>query len=249
MCAYDDAVRSGLAQVRVTDPLNEVWRAQSAQEAYVATLLVELANPYGRGERELNWVVRWAQRFAPYCTLDAGIEGHKPSTYGIDTDGDSGLRPLGLLHADPHACCASTAAGSPPRSRPSSRSSSAASRPPRSGSATTAPPARARACCCRSTAPGAWPPPDGVSRAGRNPETIDFTGDWLAIGYAIRGELFQQPVTEQRPRAFRDDISLLTFGERVRHRRWQHLGEPATRIAGDGVSAWSASAGSSWTSR
>jgi hypothetical protein len=32
--AYNDAVRNGLAQVRVTDPLNEVWRAQSAHEAY-----------------------------------------------------------------------------------------------------------------------------------------------------------------------------------------------------------------------
>lgn len=63
--------------------------------------------------------------------------------------------------------------------------------------------------------------PWGLAASGRRfprrqkAGAIDFTGDWLAIGYAIKGELFQQPVGEQRARAFRDDISLLTFGERV----------------------------------
>lgn len=212
--AYNDAVRNGLAQVRVTDPLNEVWRAQSAQEAYVATLLAELANPYGRGERELNWVVRWAQRFAPYCTLDTGIEGHKPSTYGIDTDGDSGLRPLGLLARTPtvlrfdgsglatqiQAVLAQFKRGVTPASLGLGNDCSASSS------------ARLLLSLYR---------PWGLAASGRRfprrhkAGAIDFTGDWLAIGYAIKGELFQQPVGEQRARAFRDDISLLTFGERV----------------------------------
>jgi len=212
--AYDDAVRNGLAQVRVTDPLNEVWRAQSAQEAYIGTLLVELANPYGRGERELNWVVRWAQRFAPYCALDADIEGHKPSTYGIDTDGDSGLRPLGLLAHTPsvlrfdgsglatqiQAVMAQFKRGVTPASLGLGNDCSASSS------------ARLLLSLYR---------PWGLAASGRRfprrrkSGVIDFTGDWLAIGYAIKGELFQQPVTEQRPRAFRDDMSLLTSGERV----------------------------------
>ena len=105
--AYDDAVRSGLGTGTRDRPLNEVWRAQSAQEAPCRHPARRARQSYGRGERELNWVVRWAQALRPIARLDAGIEGHKPSTYGIDTDGDSGLRPLGLLAAR-LPCCAST---------------------------------------------------------------------------------------------------------------------------------------------
>ncbi|MER2553840.1 MAG: hypothetical protein ABTQ28_11285 [Thauera sp.] len=212
--SYDDAVRSGLAQVRVVEPLNEVWRAQSAHETYCATLLVELANPYGRSERELTWVVRWAQRFAPYCSLDTDFEGQKPSSYGIDTDGDSGLRPLGLLARTPtllrfdgsalatqiQAVLAQFKRGVKPSSLGLGTDCSASAS------------ARLLLSLYR---------PWGLGASGRRfprrlkSGAIDFTGDWLAIGYAIKGELFQQPVAENRPRALRDDISLLTFGERV----------------------------------
>lgn len=212
--SYDDAVRSGLAQVRVAEPLNEVWHAQSAHETYSATLLVELANPYGRSERELNWIVRWAQRFAPYCKLDSELEGHKPSTYGIDTDGDSGLRPLGLLARTPtllrfdgsalaaqiQAVLAQFKRGVKPSSLGLGTDCTASSS------------ARLLLSLYR---------PWGLGFSGRRfprrlkSGEIDFTGDWLAIGYAIKGELFQQPAQESRPRALRDDISLLTFGESV----------------------------------
>lgn len=212
--SYDDAVRSGLAQVRVAEPLNEVWHAQSVHETYCATLLVELANPYGRSERELTWIVRWAQRFAPYCSLDNELEGHKPNVYGIDTDGDSGLRPLGFLTRTPtllrfdgsalatqiQAVLAQFKRGVKPSSLGLGTDCSASAS------------AHLLLSLYR---------PWGLASSGRRfprrrkSGTIDFTGDWLAISYAIKGELFQQPAQERRPRALRDDISLLTFGERV----------------------------------
>lgn len=212
--SYDDAVRSGLARIRVAEPLNEVWRAQSAHEAYAAILLVDLANPYGRSERELTWIVRWAQRFAPYCSLDDDLEGRKPSVYGVDTDDDTGLRPLGLLARTPallrfdgsalatqiQAVIAQFKRGVKPSSLGLGSDCSAGT-------------------CARLLL--SLYRPWGLGSSGRRfprrskSGEIDFTGDWLAIGYAIKGELFRQPLTDTRPRALRDDISLLTFGERV----------------------------------
>ena len=52
--AYLAAERNNVARTRVADLPNEVWKAQSAAEAYVALLLVDLSNPYGRTQRELT---------------------------------------------------------------------------------------------------------------------------------------------------------------------------------------------------
>ena len=213
--SYQDAVSGGLARIRVTDALNDVWHAQSPHEAYVAVLLVDLANPYGRSERELNWVIRWAQRFAPYCALDANVEAQKPSTYGVDTAGDSSLRPLGLLPRTPtllrfdgsslaiqiQAVLAQFKRGVKPASlglgddcptNVSARLLLSLYRPWGLASSGRRFPRRAR--------------------AGQ----VELTGDWLAIGFALNGKLFQQPRADGTTRGrLSDDISLLTFGERV----------------------------------
>ncbi len=95
--SYAVAEKMGLAQTRISDPLNDVWKAQSGAEAYCAVLLVDLANPYGRNQREFQLVCQWAQRFAPYCGLAAPSEGEAPGKYGLDLAVDQGLRPIGLL--------------------------------------------------------------------------------------------------------------------------------------------------------
>ena len=87
---YAVAEQQGVARTRVADPLNEVWKAQSSVEAYVAVLLVDLANPFGRSQREFTWVCRWAQRFAPYCALNMPEEGQKPGSYALDLSRDNG---------------------------------------------------------------------------------------------------------------------------------------------------------------
>ncbi|MDQ8020398.1 MAG: hypothetical protein REI94_01060 [Moraxellaceae bacterium] len=94
---YLSAERAGAADVRVADPLNEVWGAQSANECYVAMLLIDAASPYSRTPREFAWLARWAQRFAPYCVLLKEIEPGKGSQYALDLEGDHGLRPVGTL--------------------------------------------------------------------------------------------------------------------------------------------------------
>lgn len=95
--AYRAAEVEGLARQRVNDPLNIVWKAQSPAEAYIATLLVDLANPYGRNPQELVWVMRWAQRFAPYCSMQEPEPALDAPAYALDLAQDAGLRPMHTL--------------------------------------------------------------------------------------------------------------------------------------------------------
>lgn len=94
---YAHAEKKGVATVRVNDDLNETWKAQSCAEAYVAILLIDIANPYGRTPLEFHWTCRWAQRFAAYCQIHPERPGLKPTHYGVDWEGDAGLRPSGQL--------------------------------------------------------------------------------------------------------------------------------------------------------
>ena len=91
--------RAGITHSRVIDPLNNTWKAQSPDEAYIALLLVDLTNPYGRNQRELNWICRWAQRFAPYCIMQSTWEKDDARAYGLDLSEDHGLRPIALTAA------------------------------------------------------------------------------------------------------------------------------------------------------
>lgn len=91
------AERAGVADVRVPDSLNEVWGAQSANECYVAMLLIDAASPCSRTPREFAWLARWAQRFAPYCSLGQDTGSDKDTVYALDLEADHGLRPAGSL--------------------------------------------------------------------------------------------------------------------------------------------------------
>jgi len=107
---YLAAERGGVSEIRVPDILNETWGAQSAKECYVAALLIDAASPYSRTPREFTWLVRWAQRFAPYCTLQEGFSAQeKNSTFVLDTESDCGLRPSGPVPAGSHLCSLNTA--------------------------------------------------------------------------------------------------------------------------------------------
>lgn len=99
--AYQEAERAGVSHSRVIDPLNNTWKAQSPDEAYIALLLIDLTNPYGRNQRELNWICRWAQRFAPYCILQSEWDKDDARAYGLDLNEDHGLRPIALIGTRP----------------------------------------------------------------------------------------------------------------------------------------------------
>ena len=212
--AHADAVHAGVHRIRVPDPLNEVWHAQSALEAYVAILLTDLANPYGRSERELNWVIRWAQRFAPYCDLAAADENTRPTDYGVDIHGDVGLRPLGLVPKAParlrfdgstlanqiQAVLAQFKRGAKPASL---------------GLGEDCPTDASARLLLSLYRP--W----GRGTAGRRfprrraEGMLQLSADWLAIGFAIEGVVFRQPRTDSPLHRLREDISLLAFGGQV----------------------------------
>lgn len=97
---FASAERAGVAAVRVPDPLNDVWGAQSSTECYVATLLTDAASPYSRTPREFLWLVRWAQRFSPYCSLSAGRQSDNGASYLLAPEADFGLRPASALETE-----------------------------------------------------------------------------------------------------------------------------------------------------
>jgi len=212
---FAQAETRSIARIRVADPLNEVWKAQSAAEAHVAVLLVELANPFGRSEREFQWICRWAQRFAPYCGLQGeGEQDPKPTAYGLDLVRDHGLRPLGLLAAGPslrrfdgarlagqiQAVLTQFKQGVQPASL---------------GLGADCPVDASTRLLLSLYRP--W----GLASAGRRfPRrggrgSAELCGDWLAIGFHVQGKPFAQPVRLSGVRSLRSDISLLTFGERA----------------------------------
>ena len=208
------ALHAGVDRVRVPDSLNEVWHAQSALEAYVSILLTDIANPYGRSARELSWVIRWAQRFAPYCSVNAAEEDAKPAAYGVDLNADVGLRPLGLLPQTPtrlrfdgstlasqiQAVLAQFKHGTKPASL---------------GLGTDCPTDASARLLLSLYRP--W----GRGTAGRrfprrhSEGRLQLSSDWLTTGFAIEGSVFKQPRSENQIHRLREDISLLTFGERA----------------------------------
>ncbi len=96
------AERAGYAEQRVSDALNDIWGAQSVSECYIAMLLVDTAMPCGRSLREQGWIRHWAQRFAPYCRLQAEHEPlqTKPGQFALASEADFGLRPMALMPPD-----------------------------------------------------------------------------------------------------------------------------------------------------
>jgi hypothetical protein len=207
-----------LATIRVPDPLNLVWRAQSALEAYITILLIDLANPFGRTGHEWTWICRWAQRFSPYCTLDPAITGRKPTTYALDLTTDFGLRPLGLFPKGTQARyfdCAKLAAqiqsvfaqfkqGVSPTSLGLGGDCSVES--------------------CAHLLLSLYRP-WGLASAGRrfprrgSQGRAELATDWFSIGFHLQGKLFEQPrrhsvhssgIDYQHAKS---DTVLLTFGE------------------------------------
>ena len=178
--------------IRVSDPLNTVWKAQSALEAYITVLLLDLANAFGRSGQEWTWICRWAERFAPYCTLDPNIAGRKPTTYGLDPASDHGLRPLGLLPK-----------GANPRyfdcNKLASQIQSVFAQFKQGVSPSSL--GLGNDCgietCARLLL--SLYRPWGLASAGRrfprrgSTGVVELCADWLAIGFHIQGRLFEQP--------------------------------------------------------
>ena len=208
------AEQSGRIRVRVNEPRNEVWKAQSALEAYIAVLLIELANPYARSERELQLVCDWATRFAPYCDIGHELDPARPTAYGLDLAMDHALRPVGMLkRVDTVRSFDGTRLASQIQAMFAHLKSGAT--PASLGLGSDCPTDLARRLLVSLYRP--W----GLASAGRRfPRrgargTTSLCGDWLAIGYHVEGRIFEQPRAFSGPKSLRSDISLMTFGERA----------------------------------
>ncbi len=233
------AEQSGKLRIRVSDPLNEVWRAQSPLEAYITVLLVDLANPFGRTEREFNLICKWAQRFAPYCNIDADVDRSRHAAYALDLTLDHALRPLGLLTPSASLRCfdSSRLAGQIQATFGQLKQGVSPASLGLGGDCPASTAARLLVSLYR---------PWGLASAGRRfprrgaKGTASLCGDWLAIGYHVAGQVFEQPKALDGIKSLRSDISLMTFGERApevshprtaadRERRAEELGFACVR--------------------
>ena len=215
--SYLLAETQNVAGIRVPDAFNETWKAQSPTEAYVTALLVDLANPFGRSEREFNWVIRWAQRFAPYCHLHpvADADAVKPTAYAVDLADDRGPRPSGLMvRSSPLArrFDANQLAG---QIQAVMAQFKQGVKPASLGLGADCP-----ADACAKLLLSLYRP-WGLASAGRRfprrggQGTVQLCGDWLATGFHVAGRIFEQPTVYATQRSVHSDVSLLTFGERV----------------------------------
>jgi hypothetical protein len=139
----------------------------------------------------------------------------KPAAYGLDLAADHGLRPLGLLapHSETvrrfdgvrlagqiQAVLNQFKQGVPPASL---------------GLGSDCP----KSACSKLLL--SLYRPWGLASAGRRFARRGscgkalLCGDWLATGFHVAGKVFQQPATFATQRSLRNDIALLTFGERV----------------------------------
>ncbi|MDR2015811.1 MAG: hypothetical protein LBP99_09395 [Azoarcus sp.] len=214
------AEQDGIHSIRVSDTLNAVWKAQSALEAYISILLLDLANAFGRSGQEWTWICRWAERFSPYCTLSPNIEGRKPTTYGLDLGADHGLRPLGLLHK-----------GSNPRYFDCNKLASQIQSVFAQFKQGVSPSSLGLGDDCGVEASArlllSLYRPWGLASAGRrfprrgSTGEVELCAEWLTIGFHIQGKLFEQPWgNNQRTMTSslgytHDELALHAFGERA----------------------------------
>jgi hypothetical protein len=90
--AYALAERHGIANT----PADERHQRETATTAYLKILLVMLAAPQGMTARELQWLQRWARRWAHKVTLLR--ESRRTAHYAVDLGGE--LPPAWRLAAD-----------------------------------------------------------------------------------------------------------------------------------------------------
>lgn len=192
--SYRTAEEQELVLIRVPDPLNVVWKAQSTVEGYAAVLLVDLANPFGRTRREFDQVCRWAQRLAPYCRIDPDADGGRarPAAYALDLAAEHGLRPRAVLPTSASIRRFET-------SRLAAQIRGVIGQfkqdgAPAPGDDANVPPAASMRLLLSLYRPWAL----GAAgrrfpRRGCHARRVDLCSDWPAIGFNVAGKRFEQP--------------------------------------------------------
>ncbi len=213
--AYQAAEEQKVENVRVADILNEVWQEQSATEAFITILLIDLASPYSRSRRELEWVFRWAQRFAPYCSLEPIEDDVSASkAYGLNLDADQGLRPLHVFaHGAGEHCRRFDGSRLAQQIREMVGHFKQGVKPSALGlGEDTSASASARLLVSLYRPWGLASSERRFTRRHTQGE-VELSGDWQAMGFHVQGKIFESP--GHSIGNISTDFSLRTFGERV----------------------------------
>ena len=93
---YEAAERSGVSCTPVNDSLENDLQATHCAAAYVTLLLIEIANPYGNGVRDLALIRHWASMWAPLVALHPVDDEYEVPPYFIEFTKDQPLHSAGL---------------------------------------------------------------------------------------------------------------------------------------------------------
>lgn len=216
--SFCEAEARGFAYTRADDPLNRAWQAQSAAEAHVVALLIDLSNPFSHPHEEFETIRELAEYFAPYCRLlpeDSDAENGRRAAYALDLLADRSLRPVptlpslsGLRRLDSGELA--------DRFRTVATRLRKGGQPAElgvSGSATSEDVVQILLALYRPWARGS----SGrrFSRRQGGGGAVELTGDWKGIAFYISGKTFAQPTLNNTTRSVSSDMRMLTLGERV----------------------------------
>lgn len=211
---FATAENNNWVRIRVNEPHNTTWRAQSTLEAYVAVMLVELANPYARADDELILIMQWAQRFAPYFDVMPTIDRGEKGVYAVVLDEGKAIRPA--AHIAPTASVRGfdgKRLGAQIRSAFDQIKAGVSPATLNLGEHL----GREKAARLLVSLYRPW----GLAACGRRHQRratrgeLAMASDWLAIGFLVSGRVFEQPRFGDNTRSLRQDLTTLTFGERV----------------------------------
>ena len=90
---YETAEQWGVSHTAVSDPLESKLQATHCAAAYVTTLLIDMANPYGHSVRDLNLIRHWAGMWAHLVSLHPLEDENELPPYVVQLTSDRPIHP------------------------------------------------------------------------------------------------------------------------------------------------------------
>lgn len=94
---FASANRLGLATLPIEDRIFDEVRTTHCQAAYAIPLLAELARPYGRNPRDLNFIWSWSEQIAQELRLTPIWQQSALAGHVVELDQDAPPRPVQLV--------------------------------------------------------------------------------------------------------------------------------------------------------
>ena len=90
---YETAEQWGVGHTAVSDPLESKLQATHCAAAYVTSLLIDMANPYGHSVRDLNLIRHWAGMWAHMVSLHPLEDDNEVPPYSVQLTSDRPIHP------------------------------------------------------------------------------------------------------------------------------------------------------------